>query len=144
MPSVERGYNRDGENLSQFNIGMFCDEASKTPLYYSRYNGSLTDKTNLPYVLAQASDLGIEQVKMVLDGGFWKEECFVSFNECCTAFTVGMPAYLTESEKIIAVHGKDIEKYTNALSTYRDIYCVQMPSTIYGISGKVLLFYALL
>ena len=39
MSSTERGYNRDGENLAQFNIGMFCDEN------YNRYNGSLTDKT---------------------------------------------------------------------------------------------------
>ena len=31
MSSVERGYNRDGENLAQFNLGMFCDESSKTP-----------------------------------------------------------------------------------------------------------------
>jgi transposase len=29
MPSVERGYNRDGDDLSQFNIGMFCDELTK-------------------------------------------------------------------------------------------------------------------
>jgi transposase len=141
MPSVEWGYNRDGDSLCQFNLGMFCDETTKTPLYYSRYNGSLTDKTNLSYVLATASDLGIKQVKMVLDGGFWKQECFTSLHECCAAFTVGMPAFLTESEKVIATYGKDIENYTNELSSYRNIYCVQAPSIIYGISGRVLLYY---
>ena len=31
MPSVECGYNRDGEDLAQFNLGMFCDETNKTP-----------------------------------------------------------------------------------------------------------------
>ena len=40
MTSVERGYNRDGEDLAQFNLGVFCDETSKTPIYYNRYNGS--------------------------------------------------------------------------------------------------------
>jgi len=70
MPAIERGYNRDGEALSQYNVGMFCDEASKTPLYYNRYNGSLTDKTNLSYVLANAKAVEIQHVKMVLDGGF--------------------------------------------------------------------------
>jgi transposase len=32
MTDVEYGYNRDGEDLPQFNIGMFCDESSKIPL----------------------------------------------------------------------------------------------------------------
>jgi transposase len=26
MVSVERGYNRDGDDLAQFNLGMFCNE----------------------------------------------------------------------------------------------------------------------
>jgi hypothetical protein len=70
MASIERGYNRDSENLAQFNLGMFCDETTKTPLYYNRYNGSLTDKTNLSYVLANARAVGINRIKMVVDGGF--------------------------------------------------------------------------
>jgi transposase len=75
MTSVERGYNRDGEDLAQYNLGMFCDEYTRMPLYYNRYNGSLTGKANLAYVLANAKAVGIERVKMVLDGGFWSQEC---------------------------------------------------------------------
>ena len=93
MPAVERGYNRDGDDLAQYNLGMFCDESSKLPLYYNRYNGSLTDKTNLSYVLANAKAIGIERVKMILDGGFWSEECFKNLHGCCDAFTVGMPLF---------------------------------------------------
>jgi hypothetical protein len=59
MATIERGYNRDGDNLSQFNIGVFCDEETKIPLYYNRYNGSLTDRTNLCYVLDHASTVGM-------------------------------------------------------------------------------------
>lgn len=69
MSAVERGYNRDGDELSQYNLGMFCDEVTKTPLYYNRYNGSLTDRTNLSYVLANAKAVGIQRVKMIIDGG---------------------------------------------------------------------------
>jgi transposase len=140
MTDVERGYNRDGENLCQFNLGMFCDEISKTPLYYCRYNGSITDRTNLSYVLANARDIGIERVKMVLDGGFWSEECIKSLNKCCSAFTVGMPVYLKESEKILAEYSAGIEIYANEL-TYRHIYCTQVNIEIYGVAGRVLLFY---
>ena len=140
IPSVERGYNRDGENLSQFNLGMFCNERTKIPLYYNRYNGSLTDKTNLSHVLANAKEVGIERVKMVLDGGFWSEECLCSLKDFCCAFTLGMPLYLKESEKILAAHGQGIEKYVNELSKHH-IYCVPVHTQVCGIPGRVLLYY---
>jgi transposase len=140
MISVERGYNRDGDNLEQYNLGMFCDELSKTPLYYNRYNGSLTDKTNLSYVLNNARAVGIERVKMILDGGFWMEGCFTNLNDICDAFTVGMPAYLKESESIISAHIGNVEKYENEMSN-QQIYCVSVTTEIYGVSGRVLLYY---
>jgi len=140
MPSVERGYNRDGEALAQYNIGMFCDEASKMPLYYNRYNGSLTDKTNLSYVLANAKAVGIQRVKMVVDGGFWSKECLASLHSLCDAFTVGMPGHLKESKKIIAAHGDGIEKYANELSG-RQVYCIPVDTELSGVPGRVMLYF---
>ena len=71
MTDVECGYNRDGEDLPQFNIGLFCDQSSKRALYFNRYYGSLTDKTNLPYVLENAgTTVGLKDIKFVVDGGF--------------------------------------------------------------------------
>lgn len=140
MPAVERGYNRDGDGLSQYNLGMFCDEVTKTPLYYNRYNGSLTDRTNLSYVLANAKAVGIQRVKMILDGGFWSAECLTGLQGFCDAFTVGMPLYLKESEKILAAHGTDIEQYKNEL-TRHPIYCVTVNAEIYGVPGRALIYY---
>jgi len=140
MISVERGYNRDGDNLAQYNLGMFSDELSKTPLYYNRYNGSLTDKTNLSYVLNNARAVGIERVKMILDGGFWKEDCFTNLNEACDAFTVGMSAYLKESESVISAYIGNVEKYENELSS-QQIYCVPVAAEIYGVPGRIMLYY---
>jgi transposase len=37
IADVEYGYNRDGEDLPQFNIGMFCGENNKLPIYYNQY-----------------------------------------------------------------------------------------------------------
>jgi len=140
MTAVERGYNRDGENLPQYNLGMFCDERNKTPLYYNRYNGSLTDRTNLSYVLTNAKEVGIDRVKMVLDGGFWSQECFSSLRDCCAAFTVGMPTFLKEAEKIIMEHGMGIESYSYELPK-RNIYCIPVNHEIFGIPGRVLVYY---
>ena len=140
MPTIERGYNRDGENLAQFNLGMFCDEASKMPLYYNRYNGSLTDKANLSHVLSNAKDVGISHVKMVIDGGFWWEECFISLNNICDAFTVGMPIYLKESQQLLESHGYDIKTYTNELSDSQT-YSVSTDIKIGGVAGRALIYF---
>jgi hypothetical protein len=116
ITDVEYGYNRDGEHLPQFNIGMFCCETSKLPLYYNRYNGSLTDKTNLSHVLANAGSVGIKNVKLVLDGGFMSADCYQSLNEAATAFTIGVPASLDISKDMINKYINDITSYANKIT----------------------------
>lgn len=140
MINVERGYNRDGDDLSQFNLGMFCDEVNKIPLYYDRYSGSLTDRTNLSHVLANAKSVGIEKVKMVLDGGFWGEEALQNLNELCESFSVGMPKTLKDAEKAIAELGQDMAQYTNKLRNH-NTYCVQKETVINKVKGKILLYF---
>jgi transposase len=141
MPDIEHGYNRDGDDLAQFNLGMFCNELTKLPIYYNRYNGSLTDKTNLSYALANAKALGIKKVKLIADGGFWSEECIASLHKCCDAFILGMPQCLKESEKAIGSCRGAIEKYSNSLSGHRHIYCLALETTIYDAHGRVMVYY---
>jgi transposase len=140
MTDVEYGYNRDKEDLPQFNIGMFCDEAKKQPLYYNRYNGSLTDKTNLSFVLENAKTVGIKDVKLVLDGGFISPDCFSSLAGCCKAFTIGIPTALDIAKEMISKHRAEIEQYANKLPG-QEVFCVREPMAIHGVSGKLLLYF---
>jgi hypothetical protein len=140
MTSVERGYNRDGENLAQFNLGLFCNESNKMPLYYNRYNGSLTDKTNLSYVLDNAREVGIERIKMVMDGGFWDENCLVNLQGLCEAYTVGLPIHLKESQQILADFGNGIENYANKIGVPHT-YCMAVETTVWNVKGKAFLYF---
>ena len=140
MTTVEFGYNRDREKLAQFNLGLFCDELNKLPLYYNRYNGSLTDKTNLSYVLDNAKAVGIKRVKMIVDGGFWDKDCFRSLNKHCAAFTVGMPAHFKESQALLDEHAGNVGKYANELNEPH-MYCVPIETEIFGVKGKALLYF---
>lgn len=140
MSDVECGYNRDGENLPQFNLGIFCDEGNKLPLYYCRYNGSLTDKSNLPHVLENAGAVGLKDIKFVLDCGFISEECIHKLKTHSKAFTIGIPSHLDTVRKMIEEYSKSIEKYSNKLLD-NDIYCVEEQSELYGVSGRLMLFY---
>jgi len=126
--------------LAQFNLGMFCDESSRTPIYYNRYNGSLTDKTNLSYVLANAEAVGIKRVKMVVDGGFMDKRCLASLKEVCDAFIAGLPMYLKEAQNIVDAHGNDVYHYENALDVPH-MFCKEVACKIQGVSGKVMLYF---
>ena len=79
-------------------------------------------------------------MKMILDGGFWSEECLLSLHSICEAFTVGMPIHLKISENILKTYGRGIEKYENELIRHH-IYCIPVNTEIYGVSGRVLLYY---
>ena len=140
MPSVERGYNRDHEDLCQYNLGMFCDETTRMPLYYERYEGSLTDRSNLSYVLANAADMGLRKVKLVLDGGFWSKECIQSLGKSCDCFTMGMPSSLNEASRAIEQSRARIEQYRNKLSGYH-VYCVEQAASLHGVEGRILVYY---
>jgi len=142
MVTVERGYNRDREKLAQFNLGIFCNEITKMPLYYNRYNGSLTDKKNLSYVLANAKCVGINRVKIIIDGGFCDKDCVMSLHGLCDAFTMGIPLSLVEAEAVLAANRDQIQQYANELSQpYINIYCVTEEIEYYGVIGKAFLYF---
>ena len=70
---VEYGYNRDGEDLAQVNLGVYFGESSKLPIYYNLYSGSINDKTYLQYMVQGAKEQNINHAKLVLDTGFFSE-----------------------------------------------------------------------
>jgi len=70
---TEYGYNRDGENLAQMNLGVVFGEISKLPKYYNCYSGSINDKTYLPYMTEGIDELDIKISRFVLDRGFISE-----------------------------------------------------------------------
>lgn len=74
---------------------------------------------------------------MFMDGGFWSEECIQSLARECDVFILGMPAYLTDAEQTVEQCRNRIERYKNELQDYH-IYCMGIPSTLYGIAGKIL------
>lgn len=94
LPLISFGYNRDHENLPQANVGMFCTIKRKLPVFFSCYNGSINDFTNLPYVLEQAASAGLRfdrPLTLVMDGGFAVKHSLEDTRQRGCEFIVGAP-----------------------------------------------------
>lgn len=74
IDNVSYGYNRDGEDLPQINLGMYTGEKTKLPIFYNVYNGSITDKEHLIFMMKYTKELGIDNIKFVMDKGFYKKD----------------------------------------------------------------------
>jgi transposase len=140
MIDVEFGYNRDNEDLPQYNIGMFCERESGLPIYYDRYNGSINDKTNFPYVLENAKSVGIFDFDIIMDAGFWSSKSFNRAREICNSFIIGMPLHLKEARKAQLENQHIANDFNYHLEEY-DITGTSVNATIHGVDGRILLYY---
>lgn len=141
MAQIEYGYNRDHEKLAQVNVGMFCGLRSKLPASYDPYEGSISDKTNLPYILKHMSDYGVKDVSLVMDGGLCDQECIQTLNSSVKAFSVGVPS----GRKMVMNLGKMLDKseqtrHRHLLSTKGE-YGYFVETELYGVKGRILVGY---
>lgn len=133
---AEYGYNRDGDELKQINIGLFTAENSRLPVYYENYNGSLTDKSNVINVVKNAKYKGLNNVKLVLDGGFFDKKRILELYDSGLIFTIGMPGKLKESKKIISENKSDLYSIQYS-TTYQNTFGKLIDYELFGIKGRI-------
>lgn len=71
---VERGYNRDHEQLFQINLAMLFGEDSKLPAFFRAYPGSVKDVSTLLGLTSFIEKIKLEQMHFVMDKGFYSEK----------------------------------------------------------------------
>ena len=142
MEEVEFGYNRDGENLPQLNIGMFYGEQSKRPVYYMVYSRSIPDKTHLEYMMGCASQLGIKKVTFVMDRGFATQDnvdCLVHLSH---SFVLCLPAGQKIFKQLVESVSSTIKSAANWIPGH-DVYGVKVTREVYGRMLDIHIFYNL-
>ena len=116
MNFMERGYNRDGENLSQTNLGILSqdlkvDEKSSSaslPIAYRVYPGSINDVTTLKKVLLLMKEYNMGLKCLVLDKGFYSQENIREFQKKNIPFIIPMSFRTKLAEGLIGSLGREI------------------------------------
>ncbi|MGD0951773.1 MAG: IS1634 family transposase [Methanotrichaceae archaeon] len=91
---LEYGYNRDGLDLPQVNLGLVLSVERQIPLYYKIFPGSINDVITLKNLIAEINSLGITKSMFLLDRGFYSESNIIEMNSEGIDFIIPLPFVL--------------------------------------------------
>jgi transposase len=141
IDQLSKGYNRDGENLKQINIGLFYGHSSRLPIYYSNYDGSITDVTSLPYMITESSKLGIQDVTFLLDRGFLSKSNLIFMHDNNYFFIIPMQADRSYTKSIIDQYASSVKDPDNWIKKFQ-VYGTKISGEVlYGIPVNIFIYY---
>lgn len=85
---VEYGKPKDDLGYPIFNVSVAYDSTNRVPLFYEEYPGSITDVSQLPYVVDKVKDYGYENVGFILDRGYFSKDNITYMDQNGCAFLI--------------------------------------------------------
>jgi transposase len=140
IEDAEWGHNRDGEDLCQINLGMFFGEATRMPVHYITYQGSVLDKTHFECMMTEARALGINAVRFVFDRGFVTAANIDAVAEEHVSFISALPSHLKEYKRLIG-SATDIHSASNKIKG-EGLYAHVSPCAIGSTALTAHIFYS--
>jgi transposase len=129
----ERGYNRDGENLSQINLCLLFGEETQLPVYQTIYSGSIMDVATLCSTVSEMDAVkGKKKLVLVMDKGFYGEKNIDFLIEKQCEFLMAVPFSNNWSKELIKSERGKIDRASNLINT--------LDSPERGISKKIDLY----
>lgn len=124
------GHPKINIGLPIINTAMFVDEATGIPLWYEHFDGSVLDKTQTPFSLKKAVNLGYKKLFVIFDRGYYSEEDIGELEKLSdTEFGILCPDGTNWVEELIRTHGSDIKDqqkhYIPEENVYGEVYEVQ-------------------
>jgi len=121
IEQVERGYNRDKEDLPQINLAMLFGEETKLPVFCRTYPGSIRDVSTLTNMVKFINTINMERMHLVMDKGFYSDKGVASLLEKRTKFSVGVPFTTSLAKDAVSAVRQEINNPTNAIAAGNDI-----------------------
>lgn len=122
---IERGYNRDHENLEQINIALLSAYGSLVPMWYSILPGSISDVTVMNDLSAKLSKLGLDQIVITSDRGFYSDNNLKLLAKKGYKFTIPVPSSVGWQKELI-------RENVNKLYDPRNVIHIDDESFVYG------------
>ena len=120
---IEWGYNRDGEDLAQLNIGLVYCEEKKLPVCYFIYPGSIVDVTTLKNCKSYLNTFGLQDFLFILDRGFFSTANILDMDNQDNKINFIQPLSfsLKKAKELIKVHKSELKHLKSAFSCNEEI-----------------------
>jgi transposase len=121
---LEWGYNRDGLDLPQVNLGLVLSLNNHLPIYFKLFPGSVSDVVTLKNLVAEVKSFGITKSLFILDRGFYSESNIREMASEHIDFILPLPFSVNIGKGLISETNRDIENPANARRFGGDIFYV--------------------
>jgi len=121
---LEWGYNRDGVDLPQVNLGLVLSLNNHLPIYFKLFPGSISDVVTLKNLVAEVKSFGIKKSLFILDRGFYSENNILELNAENIDFILPLPFSVNIGKGLISETNREIENPANARRFGGDIFYV--------------------
>jgi transposase len=121
---LEWGYNRDGLDMPQVNLGLVLSLHRHLPLYFKLFPGSINDVATLKNLVAEVKAFGITKSLFILDRGFYSENNIKELSHEKIDFIIPLPFSVNIGKELISETNKGIENPANAKRFGGDIFYV--------------------
>ncbi len=139
ITDAEFGYNRDGEDLPQINLGCYFSQTLSLPMFYITYPGSIIDKSHLQSMMAYNKELGVGNTAFIMDKGFCSTSNLKYMCQAGYSFLMAVEnRNKTVSEAIAKVRG-DITLMKNRIKS--GVYGLTRQGVFYGVNAALHIYY---
>ena len=127
---LEKGYNKDGENLNQTNLGILSQDLKidpkstsvSLPVGYRIYPGSINDVTTLQNVILLAKEYKLDLKCLVLDKGFYSQGNIKSLHKQGFSYIMPMSFSTNLSKQLMDSVYKELSSASSSFTFNNDVY----------------------
>ena len=122
---AQRGKSKSGEKLPIVNTAMYVDEITGISLWYEHFDGNVLDKSQTPYTVKKARQLGFEKLFLMMDRGYYSEENARTLSQLSLSFGLMVPETVSIVSGLIAEWKDAIRLKEERYIPSEDVYGVQ-------------------
>jgi transposase len=139
IKDAEFGYNRDGDNLPQINLGCYFSHECGLPVFYVTYPGSIVDKSHFQYMMRHNEELNISDIKFTMDRGFCSTNNLQWLHKNRYQYILAVDKFHNAGREAIDEVRDGLVVLSNRIE--EGIYAKSVHSRFYGVASNMHIYY---
>lgn len=133
---VEYGHPKTDKGLPVFNYAIAYDTHNREPLFYEKYPGSITDISQLEFMLEKAYAYGYRRIGFILDRGYFSRQNLEDIEQKGYSFVIMMKGMSSLVSSLIQEYSGTFEKKrVNYIGEY-EVYGMTVKTRLYASDQK--------